>query len=139
MEGDFDILIVAMGFIPMLVSAIRVEKYYTQFWDGFWNIYGLILVCIGLIMGEGDPFSVVILTAVVVCLALFTYYVFAEQRPDLMRSFGSSRVVLPASVVVVLATYTGSLTWALVAGTTLFIVLTTIFLHNRRRRRYIRR
>ena len=41
-------IVILLGFIPMLVSATRKEIHYTQFWDAFWNLYGLILVLIGI-------------------------------------------------------------------------------------------
>ena len=37
-----------IGLIPSYVSIFVVEKYYTSFWTGFWNLYGLVVTSVGL-------------------------------------------------------------------------------------------
>ena len=37
-----------VGLVPSYVSVFVVEKYYTSFWTGFWNLYGLIVTSVGL-------------------------------------------------------------------------------------------
>ena len=82
MTDALGIFVTVLGFVPMLISAIEVEKNRTQTWEEFWNIYGLILVCLGIIISSGGIFDVLILLALIILLIIFVIYVFKEGSPE---------------------------------------------------------
>ncbi len=51
--GDAPLFI--FGLVPQYVSVIAVEKHFTNFWAGFWNIYGLIEVVVSLTITSDNP------------------------------------------------------------------------------------
>lgn len=85
-------LIIA-GLIPVIVSAIKVEKYYTNYYTGLWNIYGSILIILGFILDENVDqgflgfgiFSIVLLSLVGFLSSRFNH-------PEFIRWVGQSTV-----------------------------------------------
>jgi len=81
------------GLVPVVVSAVKVEKYYTGYYIGLWNFFGTVLVILGCILDESvDPivmgwgiFIIVVLTIIALCSKYF-------QNPHLIRLFGRSTV-----------------------------------------------
>lgn len=79
------------GLFPMYVSIFAVEKYYTNFWTGFWNIYGLAAVLFGVAIDATDPSSVFLAGALGSLIVLLLYLVmFSNEYSQFVRQFGAS-------------------------------------------------
>lgn len=77
-----------IALFPSYVSVFVVEKYYTSFWTGFWNLYGLILTTVGLAFDGYNPWWVWGLFALlfVICLLILGFLVLIEAGDfDLAR------------------------------------------------------
>jgi hypothetical protein len=123
------LILFALGLFPSYVSIFFVEKHYTAFWTGFWNIYGLLITGVGLAMDNYDLLTILILILVIIFLVILVYRrVFApesgyyseveEAEAYFFRRFGASWV-------------TTSLNWGLYFGFTagLFWGILAIFIH----------
>ncbi len=64
-----------IGLVPSYVSVFIVEKHYTAFWTGFWNLYGLLVTSVGLAMDNYNPWAIWILFGIGVMLAILVYAV----------------------------------------------------------------
>ena len=84
------LIIFTLGLIPVYVGAIVVEKYYTAFWTGFWNIYGLIVVTMAAIIGARSLSDIIIGVAIILCLIIILYHAIEMEESDVVRSIGSS-------------------------------------------------
>ena len=70
-----------IGLLPSYVSIFIVEKHYTAFWTGFWNIYGLLVTSVGLAMDNYNPWAIWVLFGIIVMLAVLVYaLVWGEER-----------------------------------------------------------
>lgn len=85
-----DALLFVFGLIPQYVSVILVEKHYTNFWTGFWNIYGLIQVVASLVLSTGDVTLVVLGILVILILLLVLWLSTQPDLAGIARSFGAS-------------------------------------------------
>jgi len=85
-----DVLLFVFGLVPQYVSVLMVERHYTNFWTGFWNIYGLIQVVAALVVSSSDP-ALMGLGALAIIILLLVLWL--STRPGLSgvaRSFGAS-------------------------------------------------
>jgi len=103
MGGVDSFLVFILGLIPLYVNMIVVEKYYTAFWTGFWNIYSIIVTCLASLAESPSP-STTIFLSILIFLLFIVVYTGLEHDPDIIRVFGSSMV-------------TSSLCWAIYIGT----------------------
>jgi hypothetical protein len=92
------------GLAPMYVSAVSVEKYFTNFWTAFWNIYGLLMVSVSLgltVYGTGDLADTAILSllSVLLCMMLFLALGSGKEWANVSRRLGASWLVSTVSVV----------------------------------------
>lgn len=91
------------GLVPMYVNVFVVEKYYTNFWTGFWNIFGLFETTVGLSIDTGNPLLVggtgLILLIIIGIIGLILF----ENESELARKAGASWL-------------TSSLSWGLYFG-----------------------
>nr|MDO8099998.1 hypothetical protein [Candidatus Njordarchaeota archaeon] len=95
-----------LGLFPSYVSIFIVEKYYTAFWTGFWNIYGLLITSVGLALDNYNAWTVLVLFIVIVIVVILVYIlIFAPSEAYLIRRFGASWVAT-------------SLNWGLYVGLT---------------------
>ncbi len=85
-----DVFVFVFGLVPQYVSIIAVEKHFTNFWTGFWNIYGLIAVVSALILSSDN--AALIFSGVLVALVLSTMLLISLQPgfAPFARSFGAS-------------------------------------------------
>ena len=102
--------------IPSYVSVFVVEYFYTSFWTGFWNLYGLIVTGVGLSLdGYGFWWLVGLFTpTVIILLALFAILFLIEADESDVRKRAEGWLVrhLGASWVAT------SLNWGLYFGFT---------------------
>jgi hypothetical protein len=85
-----DVLLFVFGLVPQYVSVIAVEKHFTNFWTGFWNIYGLIEVVVSLTITSDNP---ILILSGVLTIAILTLVLLISLQPgfaSIARSFGAS-------------------------------------------------
>ena len=85
-----EILLFAFGLIPQYVSVFVVEKYYTNFWTGFWNLFGLVEVLIALVLSTESPKMVPYGAVILVGIMTFLYLTLLEGYQNIARRFGAS-------------------------------------------------
>lgn len=91
--------LVILGLIPIIVSSIKVEKYYTNYYTGLWNIYGSILVILGFILDENVNYIILILGLFFIIILLgIGLYSKSVNNPGLIRFFGKGTIQI--SIVV---------------------------------------
>jgi hypothetical protein len=110
-------ILFAIGLFPAYVSALIVEKRYTAFWTGFWNLYGLFVTSVGLAIDNYNPWGVWGLFALAVFIVFVVYLVLFEAEgrnatSDLRRAQAAFTRRLGASWVAT------SLNWGLFVGFT---------------------
>ena len=71
-----------IGLVPSYSSVLFVEKHYTGFWTGFWNIYGIVVTTIGLSLDNYNPWWVWGLFAGGLVLFIIAWIVFSILDPD---------------------------------------------------------
>jgi len=122
-QNYFSLIVLIMGLVPMCISAIFKEKHYTQFWDGFWNFYGLILVLFA-ILNDVETITKFLLAIVfLVVILIFLYYAISQKKPNLIRDYGASIVVLPGTIMVILFFYFGLILWAIIIAVIIAVLL----------------
>jgi len=83
--------LVLMGLLPVIISMVKVEKYFTSFYTGLWNLYGTILVIIGYITDFDVPTHIFIFGVLSILFIIFIIiFSYDKNRPDLIRYIGKS-------------------------------------------------
>ncbi|MHA1673807.1 MAG: hypothetical protein ACTSYI_09260 [Promethearchaeota archaeon] len=81
------------GLFPLIYSAVKVEKYYTEYYKGLENIFGSTLVILGFILDTDVSWTMQLIGWITI---LVFWVIFAYSRikdnPDLIRSLGWSSV-----------------------------------------------
>ena len=129
-----DFLLFIFGLVPMYVSAIAVEKFFTNFWTGFWNIFGLLQVSVSLgltVFGVGDMADTTILVVISVFLGLGLFLIATggKEWANVNRRLGSSWLVSTIALVMFawFNTYDYYLTTLAFVGNILLMALVQIF------------
>ena len=80
-----------MGLIPIVISAVKVEKYYTSFYIGLWNLYGTIMVILGYIIDFDVSIGLIVfgvISIIVIIVVILISYL--NNFPKLIRYAGKS-------------------------------------------------
>jgi hypothetical protein len=143
---DANTFLFVFGLIPMYVSIIAVAKYFTNFWTGFWNIYGLLLVSVSLgfaVYGQRDLSDLAFLVLFSFLVAFMLFFVVASGNryglSNIVRRAGASWVISSLSVMMFLWFNTHDTYWtglALVGD--LFLIALPSTIRPRERQRYLK-
>ena len=93
-------ILIIMGLIPTII-AIYYEKYFTRFWAAFWNIYGFILILIGLLFSAEDWGQFISVgLGLTGLIALVTFFIL-KGKANYIRYLGASGVILVFTVLAI--------------------------------------
>lgn len=127
--GSLDAISIALSFIgliPLAVFAIFVEKHYVQYYNAFWNVFAFILSSIGSAIwasenGNISGLSIALLFAIAgIGLLYFTYE--GDIDGETLKTIGSSRVMLSASLFIFIFCYFDNFLLAVGMGVVAFII-----------------
>jgi len=102
-----------IGLFPSYVSILLVEKYYTAYWTGFWNLYGIFVTSVGLALDNYNSLDIWALFFFAIIFVIFVYNIiyskreteFQKMQSRWVRGFGASWIAT-------------SLNWGLYVGFT---------------------
>ena len=133
-----NLCLIILGLIPIIISALLVEKYYTSYWIAFWNLYGSTLTILGFITSEGAASTLIIAgwiaIVIIIVLILISY---EKEVPKIIRLAGKS--VITTSVTVFFATlYFTNVIWLSVSFGIffLFFLIISFMIVKEKRFRY---
>ena len=98
-----NIILLFAGLIPVIVSAIKVEKYYTSFHTGLWNMYGTILTILGFITSENTDYSLIVFGIIIIIFIGFLILLtFIADYADIIRFIGKSSITASSTIFFIL-------------------------------------
>lgn len=98
-------ILVFLGLVPIFISACYKETRYVFFWDAFWNLYGLIIVIVGLVVAAEGIMLFILVTLIVLCVLLLLLSQMNRSYGPYVKKFGASALVFPVAVGLILMTY----------------------------------
>ncbi len=123
------LLVSVLGLVPMFISALNIEKHQNPFLERFWSIFGLVPVCLGAMIGLGNFLNVLTLLVLIILLMISIIYAFLASLHELIRKVITDQVVLPISLIIIIANYTNALELDIIIGVASFAILSGICLY----------
>ena len=118
-----DVALFIFGLVPQYVSFSQVERHYTNFWTGFWNIYGLIGVAASLVLSKDDPILQGEGVIVILLLSLTLFLVLYNSWSSIPRNLGASLLTTSLSWGMLVWFASNDLGWGFIAGLSHFVIL----------------
>ena len=88
-------VLIGLGSLPIIASA-SVEKHYTQYYTGLWNLYGLIIIALGLLQDAETMRQILISVGLGTLISFIFIYILKAERKELIPKIGSSGNILAA-------------------------------------------
>jgi phosphatidylserine synthase len=119
-------LVSLMGLAPTAYFGVFVEKSYTTRQTGFWNIYGFMIVCLGVIQYRWERGAE--MEDLLIFLIAFMFAAFllvssrSRKKTKLLKTLGSSRLVFGLSVFVILFGFFGDWRWSATVAAVAYVL-----------------
>lgn len=99
-------VVVILGLIPLYVGALMVEKHYVSFWPAFWNLYGVVVVCVGLLFQSESANQLALTIGAIIVVSIILYAALRWKISHIVRSLGASRIITSITVGIVALFFT---------------------------------